>query len=193
MVAEIRLFNGFQNGGRYIAHIEHTHMHARTHAHTHPFSGPFLGLPRWAGTRNAKPIWIYFTGARDSEWQWHQLGHMQVYTLLQTDNHANTPPLSFLQTGCPSCHPTNSVKALKANFSVLLRWPDLRKILMGSSTKGMQRNCCGRLKLVISDQSGYVSETVLGWDSGNYCMSSYKNSSTFITCKCYLEVICLPS
>jgi len=68
-----------------------------------------------------KPIWIYFTEARDSEWQWHQLGHMQVYTLLQTDNHANTPPLSFLQTGCPSCHPTNSVKALKANFSVLLR------------------------------------------------------------------------
>jgi len=44
MVAEIRLFNGFQNSGRYIAHIEHTHMHARTHAHTHPFNGPFLGL-----------------------------------------------------------------------------------------------------------------------------------------------------
>ena len=39
---------------------------------------------------------------------------MQVCTSLQTDNHANTPPLSFLQAGCPSCHPTNSVKALKA-------------------------------------------------------------------------------
>jgi len=25
-----------------------------------------------------------FTEARDSEWQWHQLGHMQVCTLLQT-------------------------------------------------------------------------------------------------------------
>jgi len=24
------------------------------------------------------------------------------------------PPLSFLQTGCPSFHPTNSIKALKA-------------------------------------------------------------------------------
>jgi len=35
--------------------------------------------------------------------------------LLQTDNHASTPPLSFLQAGCPSCRPTNSVKALKAN------------------------------------------------------------------------------
>jgi len=53
-----------------------------------------------------------FTEARDSEW--HQLGHMQVCISLQTDNHASTPPLSFLQAGCPSCRPTNSVKALKA-------------------------------------------------------------------------------
>jgi len=40
---------------------------------------------------------------------------MQVCTLLQTDNHTSTPPLSFLQAGCPSCRPTNSDKALKAN------------------------------------------------------------------------------
>jgi len=50
-----------------------------------------------------------FTEARDSEWQWHQLGHIQVCTSLQTDNHASTAP----QAGCPSCHQTNSVKALK--------------------------------------------------------------------------------
>jgi len=56
-----------------------------------------------------------FTEARDSEWQWHQLDHMQACTLLQTDNHASTPPLSFLQAGCPSCCPANSVKALKAS------------------------------------------------------------------------------
>ena len=35
-----------------------------------------------------------FTEARDSEWQWHQLGHMQVCTSLQTDNHTSTPPLN---------------------------------------------------------------------------------------------------
>jgi len=57
-----------------------------------------------------------FTEARDSEWQWHQLGHMQVCTSFQTDNHASTSPLSFLQAGCPFCRPTNSVKALKAIF-----------------------------------------------------------------------------
>jgi len=59
-----------------------------------------------------------FTEARDCEWQWHQLGHMQVCTWLQTHNHASTPPLIFLQPGCPSCRPTNSVKALKASFQV---------------------------------------------------------------------------
>jgi len=58
---------------------------------------------------------LNFIGARDSEWQWHQLGRMQIFTSLQTNNHASTPPLSFLQTGCPSCRRTNSVKALKAD------------------------------------------------------------------------------
>jgi len=60
-----------------------------------------------------------FTEARDSEWQWHQLGHMQVCTSLQEDNHSSTPPLSFLQAGCPSCRPTNSVKALKATLDCI--------------------------------------------------------------------------
>ena len=47
-------------------------------------------------------------------------GHMQVCTSLQTDNHASTPALSFLPAGCPSCRPTNSVKALKViwNYTV---------------------------------------------------------------------------
>jgi len=38
---------------------------------------------------------------------------MQVCNSLQTDNHASTPPLNFLQAEYPSCHPTDSVEALK--------------------------------------------------------------------------------
>jgi len=50
-----------------------------------------------------------FTEARDSEWQWHQLGYMQVCTLLQTDNHASTPQLSFyLSDALPVAQPTAS-------------------------------------------------------------------------------------
>ena len=83
-----------------------------THTHTHPFNGPFSGTTRVSRYQKGKSN-LDFTEARDSECQWHQLGHMQVCTLLQTDNHASNPPLSFLQAGCPSCRPTNSVKALQ--------------------------------------------------------------------------------
>jgi len=46
-----------------------------------------------------------FTEARDSEWQWHQLGHMQVSTLLQTDNHTSTTPLCFFTGQVPFLPP----------------------------------------------------------------------------------------
>ena len=84
-----------------------------THTHIHTFNGPFSGTTRVGRYQKGKTN-LDFTEARDSEWHWHQLGHMQVCTSLQTDNNASTSPLSFLQAGCPSCRPTNSVKALKA-------------------------------------------------------------------------------
>jgi len=85
--------------------------------HTHTFYGPFSGTTQVSWYQKGKTN-LDFTEARDGEWQWHQLGHMHVCTSLQADNHASTPTLSFLQAGCPSCHPTNSVKALKASQSL---------------------------------------------------------------------------
>jgi len=73
-----------------------------------------------------------FTEARDSEWRWHQLGHMQVCTSPQTDNHASTSPLSFLQAGCLSCCPTNSVKALKGAVSYYYYYKYYYTCLMAS-------------------------------------------------------------
>ena len=84
-----------------------------THTHAHPFNGPFSGTTRVSRYQKGK-INLDFTEARDSEWQWHQLGRMQVCTLLQTDIPRQHPTTLFLQAGCPSCRPTNSVKALKA-------------------------------------------------------------------------------
>jgi len=78
-----------------------------------------------------------FTEARDSEWQWHQLVCVQVCTLLQTDNHASTPPLSFLQAGCPSCCPTSSVKALKAQVK-------RAEMYTGCVTATLKYICCCR-------------------------------------------------
>ena len=82
------------------------------HTHTHPFNGPLSGtthVSRYQKGETSRD----FSEARDTDWQWHQLGRMQACTSLQTDNHASSPPLIFLQARCPSCHPTNSVKALK--------------------------------------------------------------------------------
>jgi len=45
---------------------------------------------------------LRFTEARDSEWQWHQLGHMQVCTSLHRQITTPSPDHSFLQAGCPS-------------------------------------------------------------------------------------------
>jgi len=79
----------------------------------HTFNGPLSGTNQGSRYQKGKTN-LDFT----ETWQWHQLDHMQVCTLLQTDNHASTPPLSFLQARCPSCRPTNSIKALKAQYNL---------------------------------------------------------------------------
>jgi len=61
---------------------------------------------------------LVFTGARDSEWQWHQLGHMQVCTYLQTDNHASTPPLSIFAGRMPFLPPNQQHQRTEGNRSI---------------------------------------------------------------------------
>ena len=124
-------YKGMSHGHRQHATTISRHVVSEicnTHIHTHPFNGPLSGTTQVGPYQKGKN-YLDFTEARDSQWQWHQLGHMQVCTSLQTDNHASTPPLSFLQAGCPSCHPTNSVKALKAfkalkALSEICKWTD---------------------------------------------------------------------
>jgi len=43
-----------------------------------------------------------------------------ICTSFQTDNHVSTSLLRFLQAGCPSCCPTNGIKALKLTQQLLL-------------------------------------------------------------------------
>ena len=54
-----------------------------THTLTHPFNGPLSGTTRVSWYQKGKTNQD-FTEARDSEWQWHQLGHMQVCTVLRS-------------------------------------------------------------------------------------------------------------
>jgi len=73
-------------------------------AHLHTNNGPFTGTTRVSWYQKGKTS-LDFTEARDNEWQWHQLGHMQVCTSLQTDNYASTPPLSFFTGRMPFLPP----------------------------------------------------------------------------------------
>ena len=79
-----------------------------TDKHTHLFNGPLSRTTRVSRYQNGK-INLDFTEARDSEWHWHQLGHMQVCTSLQTDNQASNPPLVFYRPDAlPATQPTAS-------------------------------------------------------------------------------------
>jgi len=92
-----------------------------TNTHTHPFNGPFSGTTQVSRYQKGKTN-LDFTEARDSEWQRHQLYHMQVCTSLKTDNHTSTPPLKFFTGRIPSCCPANIVKALKVNRPVKTKY-----------------------------------------------------------------------
>ena len=71
----------------------------------HPFNGTFSGTTHVSRYQKGKTN-LDFTEAQDSEWQWHQLGHMQVCTSLQTDNHAST--LALRPDALPADQPTAS-------------------------------------------------------------------------------------
>ena len=78
------------------------------YTHTHPFNGPFSGTTQVSRYQKRKTN-LDFTEARDSEWQWHQLDHMQVCTSLQTDNHTSTRPLCLYRPDAlPVAQPTAS-------------------------------------------------------------------------------------
>ena len=78
--------------------------HTRTGTHTYTFNGPVSGTTRASQYQKGKTN-LNFTEARDSEWQWHQLGRMQVCTSLQTDNHASIPSLKFFTGWVPFLSP----------------------------------------------------------------------------------------
>ena len=80
--------------------------------HTHPFNGPFSETTRVGQYQKGK-INLDFTEARDSEWQWHQLDHMQVYTSLQKDNHASIPPLTVFTGRVPFLPPNQQRQSTK--------------------------------------------------------------------------------
>jgi len=82
----------------------HCHQQTQQQQQQHTFNGLFSGTIQVSKYQKGKTN-LDVTEARDSEWQWHQLGYMQVCTSLKTDNHASTPPLKFFTDRMPFLPP----------------------------------------------------------------------------------------
>ena len=87
-----------------------THTQITTTPHHNRFMALFPGPPGSAGARiELLDFMVQGKTNRGRETD-HLAGRHSIWT-----NQCPPPPSSiFLQAGCPSCHPTNSVKALKA-------------------------------------------------------------------------------
>ena len=86
------------------------------------FNGHFPGKPELAGVYQGKGWW---------RWRWHLVWSHKSCKLSQIIT-TNKPTSSFfLQARCPSCCPTNSVKALKGKYRI--PWTCLPQAHLGSS------------------------------------------------------------
>jgi len=69
------------------------------------------GLPRWTGTKKVKPIWILLkqetVSSSGISWTICMSAPRSRQITTPAPHHSD-----FLQAGCPSCRPTNSVKAV---------------------------------------------------------------------------------
>ena len=101
------------------SHLHTLVKHYHTHTHTHPFNGPLSGTTRVSRYQKGKPIWILLkqetVSASGISWAICKSAHRSRQITTPAAHHS-----VFLQAGCPSCHPTNSVKALKAKHYHIL-------------------------------------------------------------------------
>ena len=132
-------------------------MQPTTTTTLHTFNGPLSGTTRVSRYQKGKTN-LDFTEARVSEWQWHQLGHMQVCTLLQTDNHASTPPLSFFTGQMPSLPPIqqrqstegkrhSTLRKITFQQQAMLSWVTLARL------KPLFERFCGTCIIIMAKQN----------------------------------------
>jgi len=106
------------------------------HTHTHPFNG-LLSRTTWAGTRKVKPICIFLKQETESGSGISWAICKSASRSRQITTPAPTGTTQFLQAGCPSCCPTNRVKALKdescLEWTTTAAQTDLDSLLEGSA------------------------------------------------------------
>jgi len=89
--------------------LPHTHTRTHTVTHTHPFNSPFSRTIQVSQYQKGETN-LDLTEARDSEWQWqwHQLGHMQVCTCRQITTPTPHQSVFYRPDAFPAAQPTAS-------------------------------------------------------------------------------------
>ena len=110
-----------------------------THTHTR-LTALFPGLPGWASTRKVKPIWIFqkqdTVSGSGISWAICKSATRSRQITMPAPHHS-----VFLQAGCPSCRPTNSIKALKPYFTLtILRNVDAMSIAPNACIKNVKKH-----------------------------------------------------
>ena len=160
------------------------------HTHTHPFNSPLSGSTRVSQYQKGKTN-LDFTEARDSEWQWHQLGHMQVCTSLQTDKHASSPQLKFFTCRMPFLSPnqqsqsTEGAKwkcAAKSNAHLMAFFP-------GQPGQAGTRKAKTSLDLNEARDDGFLGCSGISW---TICKQSVPHSRQITTPTPYYSIFYRP-
>jgi len=73
-------------------------VHTHTYTHTHPFNGALSGTTQASRYQKGKTN-LDFTEARDSEWKWHQLGHMLCMSAHHSRQITTPAPTTLFFTG----------------------------------------------------------------------------------------------
>jgi len=115
LLRRFRAFTHFRIFSAELGRCSSISLIYNTHTHTR-LTAPCSGTTRVSRYQKGKTN-LDFTEARDSEWQWHQLGTMQVCTSLQTDNHTSTPPLSFFTGRMPFLPPNQQRQSTEGRKS----------------------------------------------------------------------------
>ena len=165
MYNKIQIYK-YNNNNNNITTTTTTTTTTHTHTHTH-LTALFQGLPGWADTRKVKPIWILLKQETVSgsgiSWDIRKSATRSRQITTPTPHH-----WVFLQAGCLSCCPTNSVKALKANYSYYYYYYNTRL------TAFFQNN----LGKPASDLNEARDDWVLGWHMQTSCTSLQTDNHT---------------
>ena len=150
--------------------------------HTHPFNGPFSGTTQVS--RYQKSITnLDFTEARDSEWQWHQLG--EIWILLKQETVSGSG-ISWVR--CKSAPCSRQITTPASHHSVFYR-PDALPVAQPTASKHWRQSMLHTMEFNYQSVDILLQIFIYCWDT--HWLSERKCTGLVYESPCHLftEVI----